>query len=44
MHELALTEAILAIVEEHAEGRRVSRVDVATFTSPRATRCEVNDR
>ena len=28
MHELALAEAIVAIVEQHAAGRRVTRVDV----------------
>ncbi len=28
MHELSIAEAILAIVCEHADGRRVTRVDV----------------
>ncbi len=28
MHELSLAEAIVGIVEEHAAGRRVTRVDV----------------
>jgi hydrogenase nickel incorporation protein HypA/HybF len=28
MHELSLAEAIVAIAEEHAAGRRVTRVDV----------------
>ncbi|MFP5363879.1 MAG: hydrogenase maturation nickel metallochaperone HypA [Thermoleophilia bacterium] len=28
MHELSLAEGILAVVEEHAGGRRVARVDV----------------
>jgi hydrogenase nickel incorporation protein HypA/HybF len=28
MHELSLAESILAVVQEHAGGRRVARVDV----------------
>jgi hydrogenase nickel incorporation protein HypA/HybF len=29
MHELSIAEAIVAIVDRHAEGRRVSRVEVS---------------
>ena len=29
MHELAIAESIVAIAERHADGRRVSRVEVA---------------
>ena len=28
MHELSIAEAIVAIAEEHAQGRRVAKVDV----------------